>query len=78
MMRKEHAALLRGFVAGRVEGRDVANFADELAAARASLTIIPDLDGMAVSKALRAAGFNRAYDVSGRPSRIIVYRRNVK
>lgn len=71
----EHRAMLRGFVTQRVAGRDVVNFPDELTAARKRLAIIPDLEGMDLSKALRAAGFNRVYLVNGRKPKTIVYGR---
>ncbi|WP_010218874.1 hypothetical protein [Sphingomonas sp. PAMC 26621] len=92
MMLREHSALLRGFVSARVKGRDVVNFADELSAARKvlamipgepagarnTLAIIPDLDGKAVANALRAAGFNRAREISGRKATTVVYHRRVQ
>lgn len=67
-------AILRGFVSGRTETRDVVNFADELAAAHKAMPSY-GLDGMDLSKALRSAGFNRAYEVNGRKPKGIIYKR---
>jgi len=68
-------AILHAFVAGRVESRAVAYFADELAAAKdfMSAGVAEALEGKDVSVALRAAGFNRNYDAL--PKSAIVYRR---
>lgn len=67
---------VRAFVAGRVQGLDCVLLADELAAVREALPITgPAVEGMDVSKALRAAGFNRAYEVNGRKATDIIYKR---
>lgn len=74
MIDPRQRAMLRGFVSGRTETRDVVNFADELAAARTAMPSI-EVGGMDLSKALRAAGFNRAYVVNGRKPKGIIYKR---
>lgn len=67
-------AILRSFVTGRTDGRNVVNFADELAAARKAMPTF-EVDGMDLSKALRSAGFNRLYEVNGRKPKGIIYGR---
>lgn len=60
MIEPERKPILHAFIAGRTEARDRVDFAAELASARTRFaTIAPDLDGMDVSRALRAAGFRR-------------------
>ncbi|MDN4632290.1 hypothetical protein QCD71_12250 [Sphingomonas sp. PsM26] len=58
-MKREHAHLLQGFVNQRVANHAEANLVDELGAARAQLTIIPDLTADDVALALQDAGFQR-------------------
>ena len=67
-------AILRVFVSVRTEQHEVVNFADELAAARKAMSTF-EIKGMDLSKALRSAGFNRAYELNGRKATDIIYKR---
>jgi len=75
MLAHDQKESLHAFIANRVEGRTVAYFAEELAAAKDFLPsqVSDALEGKDVSVALRSAGFNRNYDAL--PKSAIVYRR---
>lgn len=76
MLTSDQKRLVRAYISGRVQDRDVVVLADELAALRKAMPIIGSVvEGMDISTALRAEHFNRAYEINGRKTRDILYRR---
>lgn len=74
-MCQESIALLRGWVAGYTEQLDTVNLHHIVDKARAALPPSGgDIDGVAVSRALRTAGFNRDYEAADK--NIMVYKRS--
>lgn len=58
--------LLKAFVSGFAESTDRIDFQAVLEASRNALASSPNVDGVTVSRALRAAGFNRDHNASGK------------
>ncbi len=73
-MYQENVKLLRSWVAGYTENANSVAFHNVLEKARTALPAsCEDIDGVTVSRALRAAGFNRDHDAADQ--NVITYKR---
>ena len=74
MLAPDEKDILHAFIAGRVADRDQAVLSEEVEAVNRSFPAFGALEGMDISVALRAAGFNRDYN-DRRRSPIVYLRR---
>jgi len=73
-MYQKNIVLLRAWVAGYTEKSDSVVFSHVLEKAREALPAVgEDIDGVTVSRALRAAGFNRDHEAADQ--NLITYKR---